>query len=192
MRLNFKIKSKKMNYIVFDLEATCWKERNEKQNEIIEIGAVCLDENLTILDEYCSFVCPKLNPILSDFCTELTSIQTTDIAAAPLFPEAVDLFQKWINSFGKNYWLCSWGFYDRSQLKKDCNLHQLPTHWLKKHISVKHQYAKIKQLNRPIGMATALAKEGFELEGTLHRGIDDAKNIAKIFKANFEDFKFKS
>ena len=35
-----------MNYIILDLEATCWKDRNEnKQNEIIEIGALKIDKD---------------------------------------------------------------------------------------------------------------------------------------------------
>jgi inhibitor of KinA sporulation pathway (predicted exonuclease) len=31
-----------------------------------------------------------------------------------------------------------------------------------------------------VGMTTALEKLGLPLEGTLHRGVDDAWNIAKI------------
>jgi inhibitor of KinA sporulation pathway (predicted exonuclease) len=30
-------------------------------------------------------------------------------------------------------------------------------------------------------MNKALEREGFEFEGTMHRGIDDAVNLAKIF-----------
>ncbi len=32
--------------------------------------------------------------------------------------------------------------------------------------------------------------EGLELEGTHHRGIDDAKNIAKIFIRYFEEWEY--
>ena len=49
------------------------------------------------------------------------------------------------------------------------------------HISLKHQYAEIKGLRKPIGMGRALKKERLELDGTHHRGIDDARNISKIF-----------
>ncbi len=34
-------------------------------------------------------------------------------------------------------------------------------------------------------MGGALKRENITLEGTHHRGIDDAKNIAKIFLKNF-------
>jgi inhibitor of KinA sporulation pathway (predicted exonuclease) len=40
-------------------------------------------------------------------------------------------------------------------------------------------------------MKGALEREGISMEGTHHRGIDDARNIAKIFVKDFESFKFK-
>ncbi|MNV83539.1 hypothetical protein D3C71_1773530 [compost metagenome] len=44
--------------------------------------------------------------------------------------------------------------------------------------------------NREAGMSAALRKFGLKLEGTHHRGIDDAKNITKIFIKNFDNWKF--
>lgn len=179
-----------MNYIILDLEATCWKDRNNgKPNEIIEIGALKIDENGKTLSEFSRFVKPKLNPILSDFCMELTTISQSEIDSAKCFPEVLKDFHSWIG-LDKPYFLCSWGFYDKKQFKLDCQLHGLETDWLKNHISVKHQFAKIKQLTKPVGMATALKIEGIPLEGTHHRGIDDARNIAKIFVKNLQQWKF--
>lgn len=179
-----------MNYIILDLEATCWKEKAPNQNEIIEIGAVCINDDQEKLGEYCRFIKPTLSPILSDFCTELTTIKQHDVDEAALFPEVLADFQKWIRSFQDDYWLCSWGFYDRSQFKKDCELHGLPTTWLKHHISLKHQHADIHNLSSPLGMGGAMKMEWLKLEGTHHRGIDDARNIAKIFLKNFDEWTF--
>lgn len=179
-----------MNYIILDLEATCWRQKGQFQSEIIEIGAVAVDDKQNILGEYCSFVKPHLNPVLSDFCTELTTIQQEDVNDAPAFPEVLEDFLDWILSFGEDYWLGSWGFYDRSQFKRDCQLHNLSTQWLKKHISLKHQYAKIHALARPIGMPKALQREQIPLQGTHHRGIDDARNIVQLFLNNFDFWKF--
>jgi len=177
-----------MNYIVLDLEATCWQNKRHQPNEIIEIGAVCIDENETILDEFVTFVKPQIHPILSDFCIELTSIEQKMVDDAPYFPEAIQKFQEWILSFGNDYCLCSWGFYDKQQFEKDCILHQVDTTWLNKHISLKHQYPKIKGTKKRLGMKNALKAEGMNLEGTHHRGIDDARNIAKIFLKYFSDW----
>lgn len=170
-----------MKYIVLDLEATCWRDRTQKkQSEIIEIGAVAIDEEGNIKDEFAAFVRPQLEPILSPFCTELTTITQAEIDRAATFPEVLQAFTDWID-LSKDYLLCSWGFYDRKQFEKDCQLHQLDTDWLTQHISVKHQYAKIVNARKPMGMARALQKEGLPLVGTHHRGIDDARNIAQIF-----------
>ena len=178
-----------MNYIVVDLEATCWNPRGPQPNEIIEIGAVCIDENQQSVGEFEQFVKPKIHPQLSEFCTELTSITQEMVDAAPLFPEALDKFQQWIKSFGDDYTLCSWGFYDRTQFKNDCKLYNLDTSWLSAHISVKHQHGKIRN-TKPMGMKGALRKENFQLDGTHHRGIDDARNIAKIFVKYFDEWIF--
>lgn len=180
------MKNSPMNYIVVDLEATCWEEKNRHQNEIIEIGAVLIDENKTVVSEFEQFVRPLKHPVLSDFCTSLTSITQTDVDNAPLFFEAVEVFQQWIHKHGAYFLLCSWGYYDKRQLQDDCKLHGVPTTWLENHINLKHQYAHIKKLRRSIGMKNALMSEGMELEGTHHRGIDDARNIAKIFLKYFD------
>jgi len=179
-----------MNYIILDLEATCWRDRSiENQHEIIEIGAVKISEQKETIDEFNAFIQPKLHPELSEFCTELTTIEQRDVDQADGFETVIKEFWNWIN-LDEDYLLCSWGFYDRSQFKKDCELHGMDTKWLKPHISLKHQHAKFNNLKRPIGMSWALKMENIPLEGTHHRGIDDAKNIAKIFLKNFESWKY--
>lgn len=179
-----------MNFIIVDLEATCWEDRRNQPNEIIEIGAVCVDTNMNVLGEFCQFIRPKVNPVLSEFCIQLTSITQDDVNSAEPFPLVIDAFKQWIQNHGKEYILCSWGNYDRVQFKNDCDLHGLDSSWTNSHISLKHQYGKIKGMRRPIGMKGALTREGFELEGVHHRGIDDARNIVKIFIKYFNDWNF--
>ncbi|WP_027001611.1 3'-5' exonuclease [Hugenholtzia roseola] len=179
-----------MNFVVVDLEATCWQQNPEADNEIIEIGAVLIDAHGQPKGEFQRFVRPILAPKLSDFCKKLTSIRQEEVENAPFFWEVLPAFQNWIASFGQDYVLCSWGFYDKKQFEKDCILHHQNTDWLSPHISIKHQYAKIKGLPRAIGMSKALDLEGFTLEGTHHRGIDDARNIAKIFVKYLDKFNF--
>lgn len=181
-----------MNFIILDLEATCWKDRNEnKQNEIIEIGALKIGMNKNFINEFSEFIKPKLNPVLSDFCKDLTTILQADINIADTFDIVIERFKEWIN-LNEPYVLCSWGFYDRKQFAKDCDLYNINKNWLGNHISLKHRYAKIKNLKKPIGMGGALKKEGFKLDGTHHRGIDDARNIAKIFIEYFDKWEIEN
>ncbi len=178
-----------MKYIIVDLEATCWENRDKGPNEIIEIGAVCINDAKQIISEFNSFVKPIAHGILSDFCINLTSITQQQVDDAPIYPEVLMAFQNWILAFEDSYTLCSWGFYDQVQFKNDCLLHGLDITWLDAHISLKHQYAKIRN-TRSLGMKNALKNENITLEGTHHRGIDDAKNIAKIFIKLFDKWNF--
>ncbi|MFK7905879.1 MAG: exonuclease domain-containing protein [Chitinophagales bacterium] len=178
-------------YIVLDLEATCWKERQGKPaNEIIEIGALMVNEEGEILSEFCRFVKPLKSPILSDFCKELTSITQSQVDGAVHFPEVLNEFQEWIGIGVHEYVLCSWGFYDANQFRMDCRLWNLDLKWIEPHISIKHQYTGVKGLSRNMGMKRALALENIPLDGTHHRGIDDARNIAKIFVRYLEEWRF--
>lgn len=176
-----------MNFIVFDLEATCWDQYDKSDNETIEIGALKINKNLEIESEYQKFIKPLKYPILSDFCKKLTTISQAEIDEAGHFYDVIEDFKKWI---GRDYVLCSWGYYDQKQFESDCSLSNIEDSWTKKHISIKHQYGDLKKLKRPVGMMKALEIEGLSAGGTHHRGIDDARNISKIFIKYFDDWQF--
>lgn len=189
-----------MNYIIFDLEATCVENDRSFQNEVIEIGAVKLNEKLELIGEFDEFVKPKLNPILSDFCKNLTTINQELVDTAESFPDVLSNFKEWVmGEDGEDYVLCSWGFYDKYQLMKDAALYpdwseyengySIDTEWLEKHISLKHQFAKFMNI-KPCGMVKAARIANIQLIGTHHRGIDDARNIAKIFEKYFDKWDF--
>ncbi len=180
-----------MNYIIFDLEATCWENDKSKTSEIIEIGAVKLNGRLEIIDTFSKFIKPVIHPVLSDFCTKLTSIEQRNVDTANIFGDVMVEFEDWITSSETEVTLCSWGFYDKKQIFRECKaknysgrIHDL----LDRHISIKHQFAEIKGIS-PCGMSQALDLLGLPLEGTHHRGIDDAKNITKIFMEVFDKLK---
>lgn len=174
-----------MNYIVVDLEATCWdsqSSRNGRVQEIIEIGALKFNAHGDLDSRFESFVRPTHHPNLSDFCKQLTSISQVDVNQADSFPVVIEDFWEWIGlSNDEEYLLCSWGFFDRKAFAKNCLLHDLDDSWTKHHISLKHQYPRIRGIARAIGLRKALDREDFDFEGEHHRGIDDAINTSKIF-----------
>lgn len=172
-----------MNYIIFDLEATCWDayERDDQESEIIEIGAVKLNQFGEFRGRFDRFVRPVLNPSLSNFCRQLTTIDQVDVNRANTYPDVVDEFKSWARIGEEDYILCSWGGYDRKMLIKDCKLHQLDYDWANEHINLKEQYANINRLKKGIGLQAACRRENIEFTGTPHRGISDAENLAKIF-----------
>lgn len=170
-----------MNRIIFDLEATCEHDRSI-EHEVIEIGAVKVNEEGRVMDTFSIFVKPEQNPVLTPFCINLTTIQQSDVEDAPVFREAIETFQKWIGE--EPYVLASWGFFDKKLLAKQLDERNLDTDWLTPHVNLKQTYADLKRLKRPCGVQKALRKEGLTFEGTAHRGIDDAINIARIYAAH--------
>lgn len=170
--------STKPGFLIVDVEATCWETPRETQSEIIEIGAVAVDWTGSALDEFQTFVRPILNPELSDFCMDLTHITQADVDGAPPLPEALARFKPWAKPLGPMTFT-SWGDYDRKQLVRDCALHRVPYPLPGRHINLKKAFARIHH-RKPMGMSRALKLVGIELQGTHHRGIDDARNIARI------------
>ena len=169
-----------MRYVVVDLEATCWEQGNDPDRmEIIEIGSVLLESaSGPVSREFGAFVRPVVSPQLSEFCKRLTSIRQEDVDSADPFPEVFRRFLDWIGP--EPFTLCSWGAYDLNQFRKDCRRHglELPPAF-ERHVNLKKEHSRLRRV-KPMGMSRALAKEGIPLEGTHHRGMDDARNIAKL------------
>ena len=169
-----------MRYIIVDLEATCW-EKNQTPNrmEIIEIGAVSVESSSdSPSSEFAKFIKPVTEPILSGFCKNLTSISQDEIDQADYFYQVFPAFLDWIGD--ETFTICSWGNYDMNQFRVDCQRHKIPfPETFLNHINLKTGFAEVMNV-KSCGMAKALKILGFELAGTHHRGIDDARNIAKI------------
>ncbi|MEH2370496.1 3'-5' exonuclease [Nostoc sp.] len=171
-------------YLIVDLEATCCNNKTipRHQMEIIEIGAVMLNRATWEIDsEFQQFIQPVRHPQLTGFCTELTSIRQQDVDEAPKFFEAISRFKEWINLF-PDYIFCSWGNYDKKQFIQDCAFHNFPYPFTSEHINIKEEFSEYLGVSKKFGMAQALNELGIELKGTHHRGIDDARNIAAIYR----------
>ncbi len=167
------------NFIVVDLEATCG---GHIKNEIIEIGAVKLDGDLNYVSEFDEFVKPIINPILTKFCTELTSISQENINSADTFPIVLKRFINWMGPDIENRMLVSWGDYDKRQFKRDCSLHNLKSDWIGNHLNCKKFFSKHMKTTRLYGLSNAISLIGESFSGTHHRGIDDAKNVVTIMR----------
>ena len=166
-------------YLIVDLEATCCDKKTIQRDkmEIIEIGAVVVDaKTLKIVDEYEVFIKPILNPTLTTFCKTLTTITQEDVDNAMGYKEALEDFKTWFAKYD-NFLFCSWGDYDKSQFLQDCKLHGVAYPFSEEHLNIKKEFAKVQKV-KPCGLDVALNHVGLELQGTHHRGIDDARNMA--------------
>ena len=172
--------------VVVDLEATCWSpdehpalaadQRNEC--EIIEIGAVSEGR-----PEFRAVVRPRRHPVLSRFCTELTSLTQDDVEAGVSFEEAWHAFLDWAGG-DEELVLASWGAFDDRQLRRDAQRHGLPApRW--EPLNIKRTFARMARKhgasrNGWMGLTRALEWLGLDFEGTPHRAVDDARNAARV------------
>lgn len=168
--------------VVCDLEATCWSDDEDQSidsMEVIEIGCVLCDLNGNIKDEFMSFVRPEKNPLLSPFCTNLTSITQEDVNHAPVFEEALQLLDQWTAS--RNVLWSSWGNFDcklllsqQSRTGSDCLFTKVP------HVNLKKAWRRTTKQRRQNDLQSALAFHGLRFDGVPHRAISDAKNTARL------------
>jgi inhibitor of KinA sporulation pathway (predicted exonuclease) len=165
-------------YVVVDLEATCDDGGRvpRDESEIIEIGAVLVEgATLRTVAEFQTFVRPVVHPRLTAFCTELTTITQADVDPAPGFPAAAAR----LAAFGDGAVFCSWGNYDRNQLAADARRHHVAPPLGPRHVNLKEEFTKLEG-SRKRGNREALVRVGIEATGVHHRGLDDARNIARL------------
>jgi len=169
------------NYLVIDLEATCDDGGlvPKDEMEIIEIGAVLVDSTtFEPIAEFQSFVRPVRHPTLTPFCQRLTSITQAEVDAAPGFPEVIRSLREFMAT--EHPLFASWGNYDRGQFGLDAAHHVIELPFGPDHLNLKQAFSDALGTRKRFGMAGALATLGLPLVGTHHRGIDDARNIARI------------
>lgn len=169
--------------LVIDLEATCDEDDGlpASEMEIIEIGAVWASDDGSVLDTFQALVRPVVHPQLTPFCRQLTNIEQAEADGAETFPAVaarLATFAQRHRSTGATWG--SWGKFDATQLARDCERHGIenPLSGFE-HVNLKRQFAKIRKI-KEVGMARALKMLGLPLEGTHHRALDDARNIAKL------------
>lgn len=169
------------DYLVIDVEATCDDGRlvPRHEMEIIEIGAVLVDgATLQPVGELQTFVRPVRHPTLTPFCRQLTSIEQSQVDGAPRFTQAIALLQAFMGH--RRPLFCSWGAYDKGQFEQDARYHRAELPFGADHLNLKQAFSDALGTTKRFGMAQALRIAGLPLEGTHHRGIDDARNIARL------------
>ncbi|WP_298544622.1 3'-5' exonuclease [uncultured Aquimarina sp.] len=167
--------------IIIDLEATCWNGPvpQGQINEIIEIGICLLNTETGEISENQGILIKPERSEVSPFCTELTTI-TQDLLNQEgiSFIEACEIIRTKYQ--GHQHTWASYGLYDLNMMKKQCSFREIEYPLSQNHINVKELFTKVKGLQKKVGMKGALGILNIPLEGTHHRGVDDAKNIAKI------------
>ena len=174
-----------MNYIIFDLE---WNqpadERSTVQDpvylhgEIIEIGAVKLDENFCPVDELRLYITPKHYTRMHHEVVLLTGIKDKLLSEQGIpFPEA---YQKFIDWCGEEYAFMTWSMNDIPMLIDNMILHGIDISDLPVCYDIQRIFSReIMRGSTRYSLETALTlmkEQGDKAHDALH----DARNTAKI------------
>lgn len=112
-----------MNYIVLDLE---WNQSNTGEEpevkmmpfEIIDIGAIKLNEDRVMTDEYNQLVKPAVYRRMHRITGDLIHLHMRDLEKGQPF---VDMMKEFLSWCGKDYIFCTWGSLDLYELQR--NMH---------------------------------------------------------------------
>ena len=173
-----------MNYIIFDLE---WNQPPTPEasitdplylsGEIIQIGAVKLNDTFEVIDELRLFIRPTYYTKLHKQISALTHIRDKDLQDAPFFPEAYNQFLSWC---GDEFSYMTWSMSDMPMLIENMMLHGIDCTKLPVCYDIQRIFGReIMRSNSRCSLDHAL--EILNMKGEqAHDALHDAKNTAKV------------
>jgi inhibitor of KinA sporulation pathway (predicted exonuclease) len=176
-----------MNYVVVDFEWNQNPYRKVPANrrmpfEIIEIGAVMLDENLKEIDRFSQTVRPKLYKKLHYKTKEITGITQRELDRSDPFKFVAVDFMLWC---GDDYTFCTWGDTDLIELQRNLKYYGL-LDLLPGPIRYYNLQKMFRYMYMPGTEAASLetATDFFHIskDKKFHRAVNDAAYTAEIFK----------
>lgn len=173
-------------YVILDLEwNTAFNARTKSHlNEIIEFGAVKLDESFQEIGTFSMLVKPQVGKTLTNLVEGLTHISNEDLIDAHSFPHVLGRFRE----FAEGCILMAWGNMDILTLVANCQ------YFLKsERLDFVRQYVDLQKFcercfhfeenAKQIGLSTAA--QALELkfdEQALHRALADSRLEAACFR----------
>ena len=186
-----------MKHVVVDLEMNNVAQNSEARyicsSETIEIGAVMLDDNLTEISSFRTYVKPEHNARIMNKITKLTGITTEMVENAPVFNDALKMFMNWCLGTGDEVIIYAWSDSDFNQISKEIILKGYDISEEEK-VLLENPWSDFQQefdsnlgFERQISLKMALDMAGVDFSGRQHDALDDARNTAEllhIFKDN--------
>lgn len=181
-----------MKHVVIDLEmnplAKEYKdERAVCRMEIIEIGAVVLDEQYQEIGAFKTLVKPQFNKEIKPYYEKLTGISTAMVSNAPVFEDALNMFFSWCRSIDDQIQIYQWSKTDMDQILCEIKLKQIVLNdesqkLLSKWEDFQEEFGETLNLSNAVSLKNAVMYAGVEFEGVQHDALDDARNTAVLLK----------
>ncbi len=194
-----------MNYIVFDLEfnqpfnfKTGAKTRLNPRCpfEVIQIGAVKLDENFEMIGSFNGLIKPTVYKRIHPYVEKITGFTKETFKDAPSFEETYNAFLQFMGDKDENV-LCTWGIDDVKSLFRNIIFYKIDTETIShKCINVQKYATEFLECEpgKSIGLKNAVVKLNIPEGENYHNALNDADYTAKIFKVvrpeNMEFYEF--
>ena len=177
-----------MQYIILDLEwnqPLSYQSRAYRQYggklifEMIQIGAVKVDESLKVCDTISVPIRPQIYTKIHPRIRRMTGLTNELLDEAQLFPEAMDTFVKWC---GEDYALLTWGCDDVSVLKQNMDFYNSELK-LPPLCDIQRLFSDVHQCRDRKGLKAAMEMLSIEPDENLpfHNALHDSYYTALVF-----------
>ena len=177
------------NYVVFDLE---WNQgdapfvREDGKTltfEIVEIGAVKLNENREKIGEFSRLIKPQVHTHMHRITGKLIHLSMEDLAKGDMFQ---DVAKDFLDFCGEDVKFCTWGPLDLTELQRNLDFFGMPL--LSDRPIAFYDAQKLYSLAYDDGksrkaLEAAVDEIGIPKDIPFHRALADAEYTAKIFRS---------
>ena len=207
-----------MRRIFFDLEMNMipkrnWGQARQLRREIIEIGAVMLDESNAETASFKRFVKPQFAERIAPKIAELTAITDADVADAAGFADVFAEFTAWCvreaadgrtgaakdmpgeTGADPAFEIYAWSDSDLKQIRtelraKDVALSAEAETVLANWRDFQRVYSDMFYLSQVMSLTKALELSGLDFSGRAHDGLTDARNTADLYRQTQDSEQF--
>ncbi len=174
--------------IFIDLEMNMVSQKNTElraalPHEIIEIGAVKLDESCRVIDRFRSYVRPRHNTSVHWTVAKLTGITSAELKKADYLEDVMPRFVEWAGT-NESVRLYAWSNSDQAQVERECSYKKLWTPAMRSVFSHWTDFQKVfsRMVGYRNGMSLSRAVEymGLDFAGDKHDALSDAENCARL------------
>lgn len=155
--------------------------------EVIEIGAVVLNEAYQEVGSFKTLVKPQFNDIIEKKYERLTGISTGMVEDAPDFRQALHMFFSWCDSMEEPVEIFQWSDSDQRQILKEMDLKEVvlterEQSYLTRWSDFQKEFGEKLGLENQVSLKNAIMYAGIEIDGYFHDALYDARNTAALFR----------
>jgi len=174
-----------LNYIVFDLE---WNQSNTRKEpevnelpfEIIDVGAIRMNDNLDMVGEFNQLIKPQVYTHLHHITSKIIHLHMQDLLRGNEFPEVM---REFLDFCGEEYIFCTWGTLDLFELQRNMRFYGMEplSNAPIKYLDVQKLYSiAFEDGKQRRALEVAIDALGMEKDIPFHRAFSDAYYTAKV------------